>query len=72
MISINDFVQLTTETYNGNLVSKCKFDLVGLSTDTKPITTYNGSLIGNGSTFLSMDTGTVHMYDETGTRWVEL
>lgn len=72
MISINDFVQLTTETYSGNLVSKCKFDLVGLSTDTKPVTTYNGYLIGNGSTFLSMDDGTVYMYDETGTRWVEL
>ena len=72
MISINDFVQLTTEAYNGNLVSKCKFDLVGLSTDTKPVTTYNGSLVGNGSTFFIMDKGTVHMYDETGEQWIEL
>jgi hypothetical protein len=36
MITANGFEQINTEVYNGQLVSKCKYDLVGLSTDTKP------------------------------------
>ena len=72
MITANDFEQINTEVYNGQLVSKCKYDLVGLSTDTKPTVLFNESLIANGSTLLAMDDGTVFMYDETNARWLSL
>jgi hypothetical protein len=72
MITANGFEQLNTEVYNGQLVSKCKYDLVGLSTDTKPTMLFNGSLIANGSTLLNMDNGAVFMYDETNARWLPL
>lgn len=43
--------------------------LVGLSTDTKPV---NVSWLGNGSTFLEMDTDKVYIYDEKNKVWREL
>lgn len=44
------------------------YDLRGLSTDEKPITvrSSNGTImkLGNGSTFLEMDTGKVYIFDQ--------
>lgn len=48
-----------------------EFSFVGLSTDTKPTETYNGLAIKNGSTFYSMDTKKVYMYDAAGKTWLE-
>lgn len=41
------------------------FEFRGLSTDIKPIrTTESGTIIGNGSIFLEMDTTKVFMYNK--------
>ena len=47
-------------------------DIVGLSTDTKPIKEYNGTPILNGSAFLEMDTGKISLYDEENKKWYTL
>ena len=47
-----------------------EFAFKGLSTDTKPIGTYNGLSIANGSTFIEMDTKIFKYYDEGGGTWV--
>ena len=49
------------------------FEFRGLSTDTKPIkVTKGGTIIGNGSIFLEMDTTKVFMYNEAAEEWIEL
>lgn len=47
-----------------------KFELVGLSTDTKP-TVFSGSPIKNGSTFYEMNTGDIFMFDEENQSWAK-
>lgn len=46
-------------------------ELVGLSTDTKPIDIYGEYKIkiANGSTFFCMDTGDMYMYDADNKIW---
>lgn len=51
-------------------VNAWQFDFSGLSTDTKPIGEYEGLKIGNGSTFMEIDTKTLYYYDEENSRWV--
>lgn len=49
-------------------------DLRGLSTDIKPTRTNDepyGKVLGNGSTFIEIDTSKVFMYDEDGDAWNE-
>jgi hypothetical protein len=46
-------------------------DLRGLSTDTKPLKK-DYKLLGNGSTFLEMDTAQLWMYDEQNDRWLNI
>lgn len=43
----------------------------GLSTDTKPTGTFEGSKITNGSTFFEMDTQEVYFYDEHASKWLD-
>lgn len=49
------------------------FDLafVGKASDKKPTDIYERMRIGNGSTFLEMDTVTLFWYDLTTQEWVE-
>lgn len=47
-----------------------KFELSGLSTDTKPIGTFAGKAIANGSSFFEMDTQNVKFYDAENDAWV--
>jgi hypothetical protein len=47
-----------------------KVSLVGLSTDTKPVETFDDAKIANGSTFYAMDTGDVFMYDAEHDTWI--
>lgn len=47
-----------------------KFELNGLSTDTKPTGTFAGKPIANGSTFFEMDTQNVKFYDAENNTWV--
>ena len=42
----------------------------GKSTDTKPVDTYNGQSIPNGSTFYEIDTGNIYMYDAETNTWI--
>ena len=41
----------------------------GLSTDTKPVGTFQGLEIPNGSSFLEIDTQNVVFYDAEGQTW---
>ena len=45
------------------------FSFSGLSTDTKPTGTIDGIQIGNGSTFLEMDTKDLKFYDDANDLW---
>jgi hypothetical protein len=47
-----------------------KFELSGLSTDTKPSVAFAGKTIANGSSFFEMDTQTVKFYDAENDVWV--
>ena len=47
-----------------------KFELSGLSTDTKPTGTFAGKAIANGSSFFEMDTQNVKFYDAENDAWV--
>ncbi len=66
MVSIykNDNIKITEE---GEIVSA---ELRGLSTDTKPTET-DGKTIGNGSTFIEIDTGKIFFYDAENEEWKE-
>ncbi len=50
----------------GNLtVDRCPVDLIGLSTDTKPVD------VRNASTFYEMDTKKIYLFDEQNKTWLE-
>ena len=46
-------------------------ELMGLSTDEKPIREYNGHEIKNASTYYEMDTKKAFLYDEEHHIWYE-
>lgn len=46
-------------------------EITGLSTDTKPIDKIDGVCIGNGSTFIEMDTQKVFIFDKQNLKWRE-
>ena len=47
------------------------FTFAGLAADEKPVTSYNGTTISNGSVFIEIDTGKSYMYDAEGEEWNE-
>lgn len=47
-----------------------QFSLYGLSTDTKPINTFDGRKIANGSSFFEMDTQNIKFYNADTNTWV--
>lgn len=47
-------------------------ELRGLSTDVKPIGTFDNKPISNGSTFIEIDTGGVYMYDLDNELWKKI
>lgn len=51
--------------------SRYHYELIGKSTDTKPITTYNHRIIENGSIFIEMDTGNIYFFDEDLQTWIK-
>lgn len=63
MISINQI---------GNISNDRVLELIGLSTDEKPIGKIDGEKIVNGSSFFEMDTCNVFMYDEENNRWLQM
>lgn len=50
-------------------VTFCTF--CGLSTDTKPVDTYEDIAIANGSEFIEMDTDKKYSYDAENQQWIE-
>ena len=69
MITILSSKAAPSKVVDGVTKSREVFCLVGLSSDTKPTTSYKGILICNGSSFIEVDTGTTYMYDEEGGTW---
>ena len=47
------------------------FTFAGKAADEKPVTSYNGTTISNGSVFIEIDTGKSYMYDAEGEEWNE-
>ena len=72
MITIVSSKAAPSKIVDGVTRSREIFCLAGLSSDTKPTTSYKGILIGNGSTFIEMNTGYVYMYDEANSTWHKL
>lgn len=60
---------VSVTSYNGKAVTGL-LEIVGLSSDNKPIKTVDNYYIMNGSTFLEMDTGMVYFYDEKAQQWI--
>ena len=60
---------VSVTSYNGKAVTGL-LEIVGLSSDNKPIKTTGDYYIMNGSTFLEMDTGVVYFYDEEAQQWI--
>lgn len=52
-------------------VEAINVELRGLSTDTKP-TEVNEREVGNGSTFIEIDTGKIFFYDAENEQWKEI
>lgn len=65
MISLIDSGKLAN-TENNPMIPRSA-ELVGLSTDTKP----TGMSVGNGWTYIEMDTGKVFFYDAESENWLE-
>ena len=71
MISILSSKAAPSKVVDGATKSREVFCLVGLSSDTKPTTSYRGILICNGSVYDEIDTGKEYLYDEAGGEWHE-
>ncbi len=72
MISILSSKVVSSKIVGGARKNREVLNFAGLSTDTKPTGTYGTTLIGNGSTFIEMNTGSVYMYDEANPTWHKL
>ena len=72
MISILSSKVTASKIVDGARKSREILNFAGISTDTKPTGTYGTTLIGNGSTFIEMNTGYVYMYDEANSTWRKL
>lgn len=46
-------------------------EFYGISTDTKPGSSFQGEPVPNGSLFFEMDTGDVYLYNEAASAWVK-
>lgn len=71
MITILSSKAAPSKVVDGVTKSREVFCLVGLSSDTKPTTSYKGILICNGSVYDEIDTGKEYLYDEAGGEWHE-
>lgn len=60
--------ELTAENTKERL-NVISFEFRGLSDDDKPVNTYNGTKIANGSVFIEIDTEDIYFYDEENSEW---
>ena len=70
MVRVLEQKMLTTAIVDNHTESVDYFIFVGNSSDTKPTTKYNDSLIANGSKFITVGDST-YLYDEENTQWVK-
>lgn len=63
MITLNEY---------GNKTNRVWLELYGLSTDEKPVKEFEGTFIGNASTFYEMDTKKAYIYDEENHKWWDM
>lgn len=54
----------------GDKDNRLPVEIRGLSTDEKPIDTFEGIAIDNGSVFLEIDTGDVYFFDIDSKQWL--
>lgn len=59
------------ETSKSPYVSKYVVELVGLSSDVKPVGKFENYTLVNGSSLFEMDTFNLYMYDEASQNWVK-
>lgn len=57
-----------TRTDGNNVIAT--FSFKGRSTDTRPVDTWNGTKIQNGSSYLTIDTHKVEFYDAESQTWI--
>ncbi|MBR3739628.1 MAG: hypothetical protein IKN04_04110 [Clostridia bacterium] len=62
MVTVNKKIALNTGT--------ATFELMGLSSDTKPTGTFSGYNVGVNSVFLELDTGNLYYF--TGGAWAKV
>lgn len=60
---------LSLHTFGGVFNSQL-LEIVGLSTDAKPVEYFDTKYIVNGSYFYEMDTKKMYMYDEKNKAWL--
>ena len=63
---------MTTMSKYGDKINKPLCEIVGLSTDTKPIDMIEGIYIQNGSKFIEMDTDKKYLFDAVNKQWKEV
>lgn len=63
---------MTTMSEYGDKINRPLCEIVGLSTDTKPIDIIEGIYIQNGSRFIEMDTDKKYLFDAVNKQWKEV
>lgn len=59
----------------GASLNRDVLEIVGLSTDTKPLNSTGGienQFISNGSKYFEMDTSTTYIFDYAGNTWISI
>lgn len=69
MITLQESVVMTSKTVDGVLKSRAWMRFDGLAGDDKPVETYKGVLIANGSVIEEIDTESKYKYDEENSQW---
>lgn len=65
----NDYM-ISTICYDYLRDNIVRFDLCGLSSDSKPSPNYAKRIIANGSSFMEIDTGAVYFFDADSGKWI--
>lgn len=65
----SEMISMVTLNKYADRCNRIWLELYGLSTDEKPIERFEGSYIGNASTFYEMDSSMMFIYDEENHVW---
>lgn len=61
---------VTLQSIGGCVNNPAHMEIYGLSTDVKPLKTFENKPIVNASLFIEMDTSSGFLYDEENHRWL--